>query len=124
GATLAGILHAGNTVPPTMPSGYAFRKMVGWVRTDAASNFYRVRQIGPDAQYIIASLPAAPLVVDSGPVGTYDTTSPVLNATAWNAFAPAVATKLRLLGSNCYKGLGSHGILLAPSITWGGNNNG
>lgn len=124
GTTLGAILHAINTTAPTMPAGYTFKKLIGWTRTDGSSNFYRVRQVQDEAQYVLGTNPTAPPIVDRGAVGTYSSTSPTLNASSWTGFAPAIATRLRLVGTNFWGANGPHGCLVAPNVNWGGTQNG
>ncbi len=45
GTTTAGLLSASQTAP-TMPSGYTYKRRVGWVRNDASSNFITSIQRG------------------------------------------------------------------------------
>lgn len=44
-AATAGL--ASTTAAPTMPGGYTFRRLIGFMKTDAASHFYRGASYGP-----------------------------------------------------------------------------
>ena len=59
GTTTSALLSLSSTAP-TMPSGYTYKRRVGWVRNDGSSNFVTMQQIG----FIVTS----PLVsiVDAG----------------------------------------------------------
>jgi hypothetical protein len=50
GTTVAGLASVSST-SPTMPGGYTYRKMVGAIKTDGSSHFYRVRQYGSRCWY-------------------------------------------------------------------------
>lgn len=50
--TASGLMSLSATAP-TLPSGYTYAARVGWQRTDSSGNFYRIKQIGRRAQYVV-----------------------------------------------------------------------
>lgn len=125
GTTVAAIAHASNAGTPTLPSGYTYRKMVGWVRTGSGAVLYQSKQRQADFGYLIndgGAQPTRPPLLGSGAAGTFSATSPTLEAVSWADYGPVDASLIRI-GAASFSG-GAAGILVAPSTDYGGSQNG
>lgn len=90
GTTVAGLLVIeGNT--PSMPSGYTFKKRISWQRTDASSNFLKIRQAQNKLQYVLQAASNFP-VIASGVQSTFAAKSLVGFCPAW-AFAVTIGAQ-------------------------------
>src|SRR5215472_1536235 len=103
----AGLISLSPTTP-TLPSGYAYKARVGWVRTGAAStNLHRIRQAGRRAQYVVtpASQTTALPNIANGTAGTSSATAPVFASVAVqgaNLFVPATASEIIVVATNVW----------------------
>lgn len=122
---IGGLLSTSPTAP-TLPGSYTFKKRVSWNRTDSSSNFKRVLQRDSVAQYVITvgtNTAVAPNIA-SGIASTFSLTSPTLSSVSISGVVPSTATRIGVLAFNHWKFNAIGDILVAPSISWGGVNNG
>ncbi len=124
--TTAGGLASTSATAPVMPSGYTFKARVGWVRTiNASATLFGTWQFGRQAQYVVGlAQTTVPRNIDNGTKGTYNTTSPTLTGVSVATFVPATASAIRITAVNAYAGAGTANVLVAPSTSYGGVNNG
>jgi hypothetical protein len=117
GANPTGLMSLSATAP-TLPSGYVMSARVGGgAITDASSHFYRIKQAGDRAQYIVTSATntAGLPVIASGAGGTPGT--PTFVAASIAAFVPATAQSV-IAGVNCGSvGTGNH-VILVPNSSY------
>ncbi|MGL4756289.1 MAG: hypothetical protein ACRCXB_28380 [Aeromonadaceae bacterium] len=116
GATTAGLLSLSATAP-TMPSGYTYRRRVGWVRTDATANKYLLSMTssGNSFQYIVngGNVPRMP-AMSSGVQG--NPTVPTWVPVAVSSFVPSTASKIKTVLTNPQSGSIS---IAAPNNKYG-----
>jgi hypothetical protein len=120
-----GTLASTSATAPTMPSGYTYKARIGAVVTASGSaQLMGTWQFGRETQYVVglAQTSSVP-VIANGSAGTYSGTSPTLAAVSVSSFVPSTASKICLIGDTSYHGNLSS-ILIAPSTSWGGTNNG
>ncbi|MGE3583050.1 MAG: hypothetical protein AB7J28_16735 [Hyphomonadaceae bacterium] len=86
--TTASLLSTSAT-NPTMPSGYTFKRRVGWVRNDAGSDFLRFTQKGNRVQFTVGTTPSVAPQMASGAAGS--TSVPTWVAVATGAYVPTTA---------------------------------
>ncbi len=127
--TVAGLYSLqSNCLSATLPAGYTFCARVGWYRTDGAATARWMRQVqsGRRAQYVITASTNTllPPVAVSGITGTYSSTSPTLASASVSNFVPTTAGAINLLATNIWKSGSSSNVIVAPSTSWGGANNG
>jgi hypothetical protein len=125
GTTVAAIAKASAASTPTLPSGYTYRKLVGWVRTGSGAVLYQSKQRGADFGYLINDgglQPIRPPQLAAGAAGTFSLTSPTLDAVSWADYGPVDASLIRI-GVASFAGAPSS-VLAAPSIDYGGSQNG
>lgn len=60
-AVVAGLISTSAT-SPTMPSGYTYKSLIGWMRTDGSSNFLRILQLGRVSRYIAQGGGTLPMI--------------------------------------------------------------
>jgi hypothetical protein len=126
-STATSALGSLSSTAPTKPSGYAYVCRVGSMLTDGSAVFYQTQQAGAFVTYRITAggNTALPPNIVNGSSGTSSDTSPVLTSVSLTGFIPPTATQAMLLATNNYKSQASTGNqMLAPSIAWGGTNNG
>lgn len=126
GVTIAGLLHKDNVNAPTMPGTYTYKKLVGWQRTDASSNFKRIRQRGFQAQYVpaLASPTLTLPVMANGDTGFNPnvTTDPATwTAVAVATFVPSNATAIRIVLMNRYNNGSVSNVAVNPNNRAGAN---
>lgn len=93
GASPAGLMSLSATAP-TMPAGYTLKARVGGgAITDGSKNFYRIRQVGSTAWYVIT--PATN--TSSVPEIASGSNSNVFTSTSVAALVPATAIKGRFM---------------------------
>lgn len=131
GAGTSSCLLSTSATSPTLPTGYTMKARVGWNRTDSTSpsttRFNRVTCYGGRCQYVVTASSATqiPPVMANGTAGTYSITSPTLTNISVSNYVPSTAAKITVLVTNTYQGSGSTAhLLVAPSTSWGGTNNG
>jgi hypothetical protein len=124
GASGSAALFSTSATSPTLPSGYTYLARVGWCRTDASSHILWFLQQGRRAKWVVGTNPAVALVIVSGFAGTYSLTSPTLTSVSISSFAPPTAASIRIVANGDWKNGGLANILVAPSMAWGGTNNG
>lgn len=120
-------LAAGNNLAPVLPSGYIYSCFAGTARVDSSGNLLRIRQLGQDTQYVITAATnttIAPIVVSGISGSTFSTTSPVLASISLAAFIPPNASMVRINAFTHLKNATLSDVLIAPSTSWGGTNNG
>jgi hypothetical protein len=114
---------------PLLPAGYTFKKLVGWNKTDASSNLFRIRQRGEYEEYLnVSGSNTDPLpLICSGIHGspgsiTVTWTAQTVTSTPGTApsFAPSRATKVVVIGSSGYAGGTAAAYALAPNSNYGG----
>jgi len=121
----AGLISLSPTTP-TLPSGYAYKARVGWVRTGAAStNLHRIRQAGRRAQYVVtpASQTTALPNIANGTAGTSSATAPVFASVAVqgaNLFVPATASEIIVVATNVWNNQAAAGVTIAPNTNYAG----
>lgn len=145
---LSALLLSTSFTAPLLPAGYRFSRRLGAVRTDGSNNLYRTLQAGTRAQYVIGTLPTAPLIMAQTvtavswataiAVGAYvPPSAPVIHGivesdsfSASNAvlLAPngdyaAADTALRLLGGTPLRAQFSF-VLESTNIYWGTSDDG
>lgn len=111
----------------TTPSGYTFYCRLGTMRTDSSGNFYRTLQYGSVTQYtVVTSSNVAQLpVLATGIANTYSDTTPTLGTVTLSGFVPPTAVSVGVVAQARYQNLtGPANVLVAPTITYGGTNNG
>lgn len=95
---IAGLLSLSATAP-TMPSGYTHKARIGWVRSDGTANKYPLSftQKGKSVTPLLGSANlAAPLLLSSGTVGTFNSSTYTPVAVAWANFIPPTSSKIRV----------------------------
>jgi hypothetical protein len=135
--TTAGMISLGYPAPTTLPSGYNYYARLGWVATDASTFLLRTKQLGKEVQYVVTATASttstggntpAPILIVSGTAGTFSASSPVLASyqVTGNGFAaPTTAAKIAVLANTRWKtGSTDYNVLVAPSVNYGGTNNG
>jgi hypothetical protein len=124
----AATLGSASATAPTKPSGYAYTCRVGSMLTDSTPIFYQTQQNGSVVTYRItaATNTALPPNIVNGAAGTLTTlVSPVLASESLVGFIPPTATQVMLLATNNYKSQASTpAVMVAPSLSWGGTQNG
>ncbi len=78
------------------PSGYTFSAQIGDCPTDSSGNFFRIKQLGNEVQYVVNSATnttVAALTMKSGSQG--DPTIPTFVTVSVSTFIPASATRIR-----------------------------
>jgi hypothetical protein len=126
GATI-GTLASTSSTAPAMPAGFTYKARIGAVQTiHASATLYGTLQLGRVAQYVVGLAQTSQLpVMGSGAAGTFSATSPSLVNTSTGRFAPSTASRINILLNNLYKtGGGASNMLAAPSVSYGGANNG
>lgn len=98
GTTTAGLLSLSST-SPTMPSGYTYRRRIGWARTDASANKYPLAfsQAGSSINILVTSSAYYPLMA-SGTAGTLSQTVYTPVPVATTSFAPPTASRILIKG--------------------------
>lgn len=117
---------------PTMPTGYTFKARMGAVSTiHASATLYGTWQLGRWAQYVVglAQTAVTPNIVNgvSGGGSSYSNTSPTLvgvTVTGNGKFVPVTASRIHVVATNVWKNQTISKVLVAPSISYGGANNG
>jgi hypothetical protein len=120
---VAGLMSTSATAP-IMPSGYTARARLGWVFTDGTAHFYRIRQQGRRAQYVVGTNPASTRIIASGSAGTFSTTNPVYASASIANFVPSTASCIYLAITSNYQGGGTTNVSVAPNTSYGGSGNG
>lgn len=125
-STATSALGSLSSTSPNKPSGYAYVCRVGSMLTDGSGVFYQTQQGGAFVTYRITAgtNTAFTLNVANGTAGTYSATAPALTGVSLTGFIPPTATQATLLATNIWKGVSAANVLVAPSIAWGGANNG
>ncbi len=109
---------------PILPAGFTFSAFTGWHRT-SGGNFHGIRQRGRQAQYVVGLAQTAALpIIASGTVGTFSLTSPTLVATDVSSTVPTTASAIKLVIAHFWKNLTQSNMLVAPSQSYSGANNG
>lgn len=129
GSVTAGIA---TTTSPTagsfspVPSGYIYSCYVGAMYCDGSQNLMRTLQEGNIAEYklVAASNTTIPPNISNGTVGTYSATAPTLSAVSITNVVPLTASSIYVTANSQWKGGAAATLLVAPSTTWGGANNG
>ncbi len=119
-------LASTSATSPTMPTDYTFKARVGWVRTiHGSATLYGTWQFGRRAQYKVglAQTSVIPVIANAS-TGTFSTTSPTLAAASVSSFVPSTASIISVIGSNQWTGATVSNVLVAPSTSYGGTNNG
>lgn len=114
--TSAGLVSTSSTAP-TLPSGYTAKARLGAFLTDASSHFYRIKQVGVYASYIITAgtnTASGPLMA-SGGVGSV--TTPTWVAVSVSAFVPPTAARII---ARSYAASGYN--IVAPNNAYGAYN--
>ena len=116
GSTTAGLLSLSATAP-TLPSGYTYCALAGYIRTDGTANKYPLsfKQAGGDFQYVVASgsnVTGLPIMA-SGSTGS--PTTPTWTAVSVSNYVPPAATRIRI-GTYCNP---TGGYQVAPSSSYG-----
>ncbi len=133
GSVTAGLATATSPtagLPSPFPGGYSNFAYVGAMYCDASQNLLRTKQIGKDAEFqITASTNTATTpVISHGTTGTYSGTSPSLAVVtvAGNTagIVPLTAGAIDILAYAFWKNGATGSVLVAPSSSWGGTNNG
>lgn len=129
GLVVEGIIHRGdNTITEAaqlaLPTGYIYKKRVGWAKTEASSNFLRIKQRGDLAQYVIGALPQSSVELETGQKGTFAAISPTLNFVPLPGFIPVTAKSVIICATSKWKGNATGGVLVAPNMDWSGANKG
>lgn len=80
---------------PTMPTGYIYKRRVGWNRTDSSGNIYRVAQYGKCAHYVVTTgtNTANLLAIATGAAGNI---SSAYVAVSVSSFVPSTAFNILL----------------------------
>lgn len=101
---------------PTMPTGYVYKRLVGWNRTDSSGNIYRILQVGNKAQYVVTSATntANMRQMATGVAGNIAT--PTFVSVSTLTFIPINATKITLVGNVTGSG---NAIIVAPNASYG-----
>lgn len=90
GTTVASLLSLSATAP-TMPSGYVYRRKIGWIITDSANKFpMAFLQHDTETQYVVGVNPAVSRVAASGVQGSISV--PTFVQISLSAFVPPEAT--------------------------------
>ena len=118
--TTASLLWSLSATAPTLPSGYTAFARVGWIRTQAATNYYplRISQTGrvvvyaPVAGSNVTALPA----LASGVLGAPAT--PTWSSASTSTTAPATACAIGLV----LVGIASSVVMAAPNTSYGAYN--
>jgi hypothetical protein len=114
GTTVAGLLSLSSTAP-TMPSGYTYRRRVGWVRTDATANKYPFSflQNGCHITYRVnaGTNLTQPRAAASGIVGSLSS----YTAVNISQFVPDTAVSANFILSGTFNNTAS---MLSPSSAW------
>ncbi len=129
GSVTAGLATATSPtagLPSPFPGGYSNFAYVGAMRCDGSQNLLRSKQDGRQVTYTVtastntATLPS----IASGVVGTYSATSPTLTATSITSVVPLTASVIALNVTNTFAGGSGANMLVAPSQSYSGANNG
>lgn len=115
--TTPACLTSTNGSTPTMPGGYTYIALVGWVRTyPGSTSLMYITQRGKRARYIAQGTgPSATLpVLASGTVGTVSTSSTVYSAVSVSTYVPITAAHVWLVSAP----LGNV-IMVAPNPNYG-----
>lgn len=129
GSAAAGLVSTSSTAP-TLPSGYPYKCLMGAMQVDSSGNLFRTVQLGSGVSYklVASSNTTVPFAVANGAgASTYSITNPVLVAATvrGNTFcAPSIASSVKIVASNQWKGGAIAQVLVAPNTAWGGTNNG
>ena len=113
--TVAGLISLSST-SPTLPSGYTAFARIGANKIDGSLAFYRVRQVGSLAQFVVtagsntASLPT----MASGATGNIGT--PTWTTVSTTSFVPITATSLRGVVA-----CANTTAIIAPNVSYGAN---
>lgn len=133
--TTAG-LYSLSASSPTLPSGYTYFSRLGWVATDTNTFLLRTIQKDKQVQYVVTATASTtstggntphPILIASATAGTFSATSPVLVAATiqGNGFAvPSTAASINLVAVSNWQGGAAANVLVAPSVNYGGTNNG
>lgn len=108
---------------PTLPSGYTYKRRVGWVRNDASSNLWRTLQKNQKATIQIGSNPTSLPVVASGSAGSFSTTNPTWATPSVSNVTPSTASVISITVGGNYQALAQSKAMVAPSNSYGGSNN-
>lgn len=131
-STTTASLASLSSTSPVLPAGYTYFGRVSTTATAQGSAQLMgtlTRGIDRRTQYVVglAQTTSAnggiPNLI-SGASGTYSNTNPVLVSVSVSAAVPPVATAIILNGASNYKGGTTANVLVAPSTSWGGTNNG
>lgn len=135
GSAVAGLatVTSPTTGVPTMPGGYSYLMYVGAMNCDSSQNLRRTRQLGREIQYVVtASTNTAvlPEIANSsgGAVGTFNATTPIVlvavTVVGNGFFVPLTAGGIKVVGYNRRSGSGPGDMIVAPSTSYGGTNQG
>lgn len=125
--TTAGMISTNSTAPVTLPAGYTAYARFGSVLTDSAVHFHRTLQYGRIVQYVVtgSSPTLFPPVMASGTNGSsYSATNPTYVSVSTTGFIPPTASRINLLVTNNWKNGTLANVMIAPSTSYGGSNNG
>lgn len=116
--TVAALLSTSATAP-TLPSGYTHKARVGWNRTDGSGFFYRVKQFGRRAWYLVlgSGTMAAMPALTTGAAGSISVPTWVAVSVAGAAPSTACAVQLVTYANGI-------GLAVAPNSSYGAYNNG
>lgn len=104
---------------PTLPTGYTFKKRIGWLRTaSGAAQLLGTWQFGREASYVVGkgALTALP-IMGSGVAGSM--TVPTWVGLAVAGYVPPTASRIALLGAA--RG-NSGGVMAAPNNSYGASS--
>jgi len=125
GTLIKGILHASNVSPPITPTGYTFMVPVGWQRTDATNKFFRIKQLGRKAQYIVGTNPSTVRTFAVGAqTSSYGTVTISMVDRSLAGLCPPRTVAVDVFASGRAGGGGTQGVVVAPNTSWGGTNRG
>jgi hypothetical protein len=124
--TTAGLASTSSS-SPTLPSGYTYFARMGTMRTAiAAAQLYGTVQRGRKVQFVVGLAQTVKLVsLSSGNIGGFSTTSPTLVAVpTYGVLVPSLAMAATFVVTNNITGAGLSNVLVAPTTSYGGANNG
>lgn len=124
--TTAGLASLSSS-SPTLPSGYTYFARMGTMRTAIASaQLFGTIQRGRKVQFSVGLAQTTKLVsLSSGNIGGFSTTTPTLVAVAtYGVLIPSLAMAATFVVTNNITNAGLSNVLVAPSTSYGGTNNG
>lgn len=114
---------------PTMPSGYSYKCRLGATQTDGSGNFFRMRQNGRKAQWVVtaATNTLSCWAIANGAQGTVNTTA---NPASWASLtvtgntraAPSTASAISITAQTQYNNNAAQQAWVAPNGSYGGPN--